>query len=75
MNQKMNEYCSKVEKLHDVKLGRHKRCPICREQGTPMQGNDLVMEHRVDEPGVVYHRWSYTTGRAVQESTESTNVL
>ena len=75
MNQKMNEYCSKVEKLHGVELGRHKRCPTCRAQGTPVQGNDLVMEHRADEPGVVYHRWSYTTGRAVQESTESTNVL
>ena len=75
MNQKMNEYCSKVEKLHDVKLGRFYRCPVCKTTGTPVNGNDLVMEHRVDVPGVVFHRWSFATGRVVQEAAEYTNIL
>ena len=75
MNQKMDEYCSKVEQLHDVKLGRFYRCPVCKETGTPVNGNALVMEHRVDVPGVEYHRWSFATGRTVQEAAENTNVL
>ena len=75
MNQKMNEYCSKAERMHNVRLGRHKKCPVCKAQGTPVQGNHLVMEHRSDEPGVVYHRWSYASGRMVQESADSTNIL
>ncbi len=75
MNQKMNEYCSKVEKIYDFKMGRHMKCPVCGQEGTPVEGNHLVMEHRVDTKGVVYHRWSYASGRVVQLSAESTNVL
>jgi hypothetical protein len=75
MSQKMNEYCSKVEAMYDVKLGRHLTCPICKKEGTPVKGNDLVMEHRVETKGVEYHRWSYTTGRIVELQSESTNVL
>ena len=75
MNQKMDEYCSKVERLHDVKLARKYKCPVCKKTGTPVNGNDLVMEHKVDVPGFVFHRWSFATGRVVQESAENTNVL
>ena len=76
MSQKMNEYCSKVEKIYDFKMGRHTNCPICGQEGTPVKGNHLVMEHRVeDAKGVVYHRWSYSSGRIVELQSESTNVL
>jgi hypothetical protein len=75
MNQKMTEYCSKVESTYDIKMGRHKKCPICKQEGTPVEGNYLVMEHRVETKGVVYHRWSYATGRAVQPGNDSTNIL
>ena len=63
MNQKGNEFFSKVEKHYDVKLGRIENCPVCKQQGTPMKGNPLVMEHKVgNAKGFVYHRWSYSTG-------------
>ena len=75
MNQKMNDYCSRVERTFDVRLGRHLRCPICKEEGTPVKDNHLVMEHRVKTDGVEYHRWSYATGRKVELQSESTNVL
>ncbi len=75
MNQKMDEYCSKVEGVYDIKMGRHMRCPICKKEGTPVKDNPLVMEHRVETKGVVYHRWSYASGRIVELQSESTNVL
>lgn len=75
MNQRAKEHCSKVEKIYGVKIGRHHRCPVCRAEGTPVSGNHLVMEHRVDTKGVVYHRWSFGSGRIVQLESESTNVL
>tara|TARA_R100001015_G_C4632258_1_gene195586 strand:- start:2787 stop:2951 length:165 start_codon:yes stop_codon:yes gene_type:complete len=53
-----------------------KRCPICGAEGTPMRGNGLIMEHRVDgAKGIVYHRWSYGTGRIVQYQSSETTVL
>ena len=76
MNQKANEFFSRVEKYYDVKIKRVEKCPICKHQGTPVKDNPLVMEHRVtDAKGVVYHRWSYSTGRKVELQTDSTNVL
>ena len=76
MNQKTDEFFSKVENKYEVKIGRVKRCPICGAEGTPMQGNGMVMEHRVDTAkGIVYHRWSYGTGRIVQYESSDTNVL
>jgi len=76
MNQKGNEHCSRVENIYDISLGRHHKCPICGKEGAPVKGNHLVMEHRVeDEKGVVYHRWSFATGRKVELQSESTNVL
>jgi len=76
MNQKTDEFFSKVENKYEVNIGRVKRCPICKAEGTPMQGNGLVMEHRVDGvKGIVYHRWSYGTGRLVQHESSDTNVL
>jgi hypothetical protein len=76
MNQKGNEFFSKVEKKYDVKLGRIERCPICRQQGQPMKGNALVMEHRLgDTKNIVFHRWSYSTGRIVEHEAQETNVL
>jgi hypothetical protein len=76
MNQKGNEFFSKVEKKYGVKLGRIEKCPVCKQQGTPMKGNPLVMEHKVDNAkGFVYHRWSYSTGRRVEIQAEDTNVL
>ena len=76
MNQKGNEHCSRVENYYGVKLKRVTRCPICRAEGTPVDGNFLVMEHKVaDTKHVVYHRWSYSTGRKVELQTESTNIF
>ena len=76
MNQKANEFFSRVEKYYDVKLKRVTKCPICGQPGQPVKGNPLVMEHRVaDAKGVEYHRWSYSTGRKVEIQTDSTNVL
>jgi len=52
------------------------KCPICGAEGQPVKNNALVMEHRVtDAKGVVFHRWSYSTGRKVELQTETTNVL
>ena len=76
MNQKANEFFSKVEEYYDVKLKRVTKCPVCGQEGQPVKGNPLVMEHRVaDTKGVVFHRWSYSTGRKVELQTDSTNVL
>jgi len=52
------------------------RCPICREEGKAQENNPLVMEHRVDtDKGIIFHRWSYSTGRLVNKQAEETNVL
>jgi hypothetical protein len=76
MNQKGNEHCSRAENYYHIKLKRVERCPQCRQVGSPMKGNHLIMEHRVDgEKGVVYHRWSYSTGRKIDPQSEETNVL
>lgn len=76
MNQKGNEFFSRVEKKFGLKVGRHIRCPICRREGNPQEDNPLVMEHRVDtDKAILYHRWSYSTGRIVSRSPEETNVL
>ena len=75
MNQKGKEHCSKVEKIYDINMGRHYRCPVCKQDGTPVEGNHLVMEHRVKDEGVTYHRWSFGSGRIVEIQSESTNVL
>jgi hypothetical protein len=76
MNQKGNEHCSRVERYYGIKLKRVERCPICRQPGTPVKNNSLVMEHRVaDAKGIVYHRWSYSTGRKVDPQAESTNIF
>ena len=77
MNKKINEYCSKIEKKYGVKSKKKKICPQCGEEGRPTNGNDLVWYHRVgaDKSGVVFHRWSYTTGRSVDMIAEDTNVL
>ena len=75
MNQKASEYFSKVEKYYDLKLKRVVNCPICGIEGQPVKNNPLVMEHRVtDAKGVVFHRWSYSTGRKVELQTETTNI-
>ena len=76
MNHKGNEFFSRVEKDYDVKLKRQMRCPICREEGKAQENNPLVMEHRVDtDKGIIFHRWSYSTGRLVNKQAEETNVL
>ena len=76
MNQKANEFFSKVEEYYDVKLKRVTKCPVCGQEGQPVKGNPLVMEHIVaDAKVVVFHRWSYSTGRKVELQTDSTNVL
>jgi len=75
MNQKATEHCLKVERIYNVKVGRHYKCPVCRHKGTPVEGNDLVMEHKVRDKGVTYHRWSFASGRIVELQSESTNVL
>jgi hypothetical protein len=76
MNQKATKFYSKVEKHYDVKIGRYEKCPICGHQGEPMKNNALVMEHRVsDTKGVVFHRWSYGTGRKVEIQSQETNIL
>mgnify|MGYP003668202424 CR=1 FL=1 len=75
MNQKENEYFSKVEKKYDVAVKRVIKCPICGTAGTPTTKSQLVWGHRVPEKGVVFHRWSYATGRIVEISEDETNVL
>ena len=76
MNQKTDEFFSKVENKYEVSIGRFKRCPICGAEGTPMQNNGLVMEHQVKGScGIVYHRWSYGTGRIVEPESQDTNIL
>ena len=76
MNQKANKYFSKVESVYDLKLGRYNKCPMCGKEGRPMKNNPLVMEHRVaDTKGIVFHRWSYSTGRKVDLQTEDLNDL
>ena len=76
MNQKGNEHCSRVEEYYGIKLKRVDKCPVCKQPGTPVKNNCLVMEHRVENiKGVVFHRWSYSTGRKVELQTETTNVL
>ena len=76
MNQKGNEHCSRAERIYSINLGRHYKCPICKRKGTPVEGNSLVMEHEVEEAkGIVFHRWSFASGRVVEEQSESTNVL
>ena len=76
MNQKANKYFSKVESMYDLKLGRYNKCPICGKKGQPMKDNPLVMEHRVaDTKAIVFHRWSYSTGRKVDLQAEVTDNL
>jgi hypothetical protein len=75
MNQRAIEHYSKVERVYNVKAGRHYKCPVCKQKGTPVKGNYLVMEHKVDNKGVTYHRWSFASGRIVELQAESTNVL
>lgn len=76
MNHKANEFFSKVEKVYDIKLGRHMNCPICRQEGTPQNNNPLVMEHRAsNERGIVFHRWSFSSGRVIRANSEDFNVL
>jgi len=76
MNKKINEYCSKIEEKFDLKLRKKTFCPICKQEGQPISGNDLVWYHRVgEEKSVEFHRWSYATGRKVEEAAESTNIL
>lgn len=76
MNQKANAYFSRAEKKYDVRVKRMLNCPLCKKEGTPVKGNCLVMEHRVEDAnGVEYHRWSYSTGRKVELQSESTNIL
>tara|TARA_R110000851_G_C13085212_1_gene566255 strand:- start:2798 stop:2923 length:126 start_codon:yes stop_codon:yes gene_type:complete len=41
-----------------------------------VNGNSLVMEHKVaDSKRIIYHRWSYATGRKVERESQDTNVL
>jgi hypothetical protein len=76
MNQKANKYFSKVESVYDIKLGRYNKCPICGKEGQPMKDNEFIMEHRVaDAKAIVYHRWSYSTGRKVDLQAENSNDL
>lgn len=76
MNHKGNEFFSRVEKNYGVKLGRHTNCPVCNREGSVQNGNPLVMEHRVDdERKIVYHRWSYSSGRMLVLNAEDYNVL
>ena len=77
MNQKENQYFSKVEKHYDLKLKRVTKCPITGQQGQPVPGNPLVWyvayKNKKGEPRTSH--WSYTTGRIVSPSAEDTNVL
>ncbi len=76
MNQKADEFFSMVEKKHNIKLGRFVKCPICKSLGHPVDGNPLVMEHKVaDSKRIIYHRWSYASGRKVERESQDTNVL
>lgn len=76
MNHKGNEFFSKVENNYGVKLGRHLNCPVCKREGTIQKDNPLVMEHRVDDDKrIVYHRWSYSSGRMLVINAEDYNVL
>lgn len=76
MNHKGNEFFSKVEKNYGVTLRRHMNCPVCGREGATQNGNALVMEHRVDDDRkIVYHRWSYSTGRMLVINAEDYNVL
>ena len=75
MSLQENEYFSKVEKKYDVKVKRAIRCPICGADGNPTTKSQLVWEHRASKEGVVFHRWSYVTGRIVELDREETNVL
>ena len=77
MNEKINEYCSKIERKYDLKAKRKTHCPICKELGKPTEGNDLVWLHQVyhEDGRPEFHRWSYATGRPVEQSAESTNIL
>jgi hypothetical protein len=77
MNQKANEFFSKVEKYYDVKLKRVTKVSyLWTVRDNQLKNNPLVMEHRVaDAKGVVYHRWSYSTGRKVEIQLTETNVL
>lgn len=76
MNQKASEFFSKVEEKYGIKLQRVTRCPICGQPGGQLEGNSLIMEHRVDNLNkIVYHRWSYSTGRLVEHEPQDTNVI
>ncbi len=77
MNQKANEYFSKVEKYYDVKLKRVTKCPITGQEGQPVPGNPLVwyVIYKGKKGMPRTSRWSYSTGRIVCPSAEDTNVL
>jgi hypothetical protein len=76
MNHKGNEFFSKVEKSQGIKTGRHLNCPVCNKEGTVQKDNFLIMEHRVDDDRrIVYHRWSYGSGRMIVINAEDYNVL
>jgi hypothetical protein len=77
MNQKANQYFSKVEKHYDVKVKRVTKCPITGQEGQPTPGNPLVwyVAYKGKKGELRTSRWSYSTGRAVSPSAEDTNVL
>jgi len=77
MNQKANQYFSKVEKHYDVKVKRVTKCPITGQQGQPTPGNPLVwyVAYKGKKGELRTSRWSYSTGRTVSPSAEDTNVL